>query len=214
LADAIHLLREQPEWAGGRKTLLVLDQFEQWLDNWDTGPNADLVRALLQCDGGQVQCLLLVRDDFWLLVSRFFRLLEIAIVEGENAMLVDSFDPSHARRVLRELGIAYGCLPEKAADLTEEQQTFLERATAELAENKRLYPVRLAVFVEMVKDRPWVPATDAMGTEGVGVAFLEQRRAGPPRGGNTSGLPATFCRPRAPTSGQRRLVPAIGLRAS
>ena len=47
---------------------------------------------------------------------------------------------------------------------------------AELATNDRVAPVHLAVFAEMVKDRPWVPATlkELGGTKGVGVAFLEE----------------------------------------
>ena len=36
--------------------------------------------------------------------------------------------------------------------------------------------VRLALFAEMVKDKPWVPATldEVGGTEGIGVNFLEE----------------------------------------
>jgi serine/threonine protein kinase len=175
LPDAIRELRERGELRSDQKILIVLDQFEQWLHTWQSGSNAELVRALRQCDGGNVQCVLMVRDDFWLPVSRFMRQLEISIIDGVNGMLVDSFDPDHARRVLREFGVAYDRLPENSAEQTEEQTAFLEQATTELAQENRLYPVRLAVFVEMVKDREWLPATlDEMGgTEGVGVAFLE-----------------------------------------
>jgi len=175
LAETLRLLRERSDYRGGRKALIILDQFEQWLDSWSSGPDADLIAALRHCDGGQVQCLLLVRDDFWLLVSRFMRLLEVVIIDGVNGMLVDSFDSAHARRVLREFGMAYGRMPDKAADETDEQRVFVDRAVAELAEQNRLSPVRLAVFVEMLKDRSWVPGTlDAMGgAAGVGTAFLE-----------------------------------------
>jgi len=175
LADSVCELREQIELRSGQKVLLVVDQFEQWLHQWQSGADAELVRALRQCDGGNVQCVLMVRDDFWLPVSRFMRQLELGIVDGTNAMLVDSFDPEHARRVLRELGVAYKRLPGNLADQTAEQAAFIARATEDLAQDNRLYPVRLAVFVEMVKDREWSPATlDKMGgTEGVGVAFLE-----------------------------------------
>lgn len=103
------------------------------------------------------------------------RQLEISIVEGENGMLVDSFDAAHARRVLREFGVAYGRLPAKLADQTEEQTAFLEMAVDEMLRDNRLYPIRLAVFVEMVKSRKWNAETlaDMGGAEGVGVAFLE-----------------------------------------
>ncbi len=97
---------------GGKKVLVVLDQFEQWLHatgGLDDGP---LSRALRQCDGGGVQCLLLVRDDFWMSITRFMRCLEIPQVEGLNSAAVDLFDPGHARKVLRAFGRAYGAVPE------------------------------------------------------------------------------------------------------
>ena len=175
LADALRELRERTELRSGHKILVVLDQFEQWLHQWQSGADAELVRALRQCDGGNIQCVLMVRDDFWLPVSRFMRQMELGIVDGTNAMLVDSFDPDHAQRVLRELGIAYKRLPSNPAEQTAEQEAFISQATEDLAEDNRLYPVRLAVFVEMVKDREWTPATlDEMGgTRGVGISFLE-----------------------------------------
>lgn len=175
LADSLRQLRERSELRSGEKVVLVLDQFEQWLHRWQSGADAEMVRALLQCDGGNVQCVLMVRDDFWLPVSRFMRQLELGIVDGTNAMLVDSFDPDHAQRVLRELGIAYKRLPANPTEQTEKHAAFIAQATEDLAENHRLYPVRLAVFVEMVKDREWVPGTleEMGGTQGVGVAFLE-----------------------------------------
>lgn len=128
-----------------------------------------------QCDGGNIQCVLMVRDDFWLPVSRFMRHLELGIVDGTNAMLVDSFDAEHARRVLRELGVGYKRLPENPADQSEAQTAFIGQTIADLTEDNRLYPVRLSVFVEMVKDRPWNPETliEMGGAKGVGVAFLE-----------------------------------------
>ena len=39
----------------------------------------------------------MVRDDFWLAVSRFLRDLETRLVEGQNSALVDLFDLDHAR---------------------------------------------------------------------------------------------------------------------
>ena len=49
----------------------MLDQFEQWLHARRSEENTELVQALRQCDGGRVQALVMVRDDFWLAVSRF-----------------------------------------------------------------------------------------------------------------------------------------------
>ncbi len=172
--EAFRLLRSSDELRGGRKLLVVIDQFEQWLGTWSGAAEDPLVSALRQCDGGNVQAILMVRDDFWLPLSRMMKSLEIAIVDGVNGMLVDSFDQEHARRVMRELGQAYNRLP-VGSPLNVEQENFIDQSIQGLTENNRLYPVRLAVFVEMIKDKPWVPETlKAMGgTKGVGVAFLE-----------------------------------------
>src|SRR5262245_25057366 len=55
----------------GRKVLLVLDQFEQWLHARRSEQHTELVQALRQCDGEHVQCLVLVRDDFGMAATRF-----------------------------------------------------------------------------------------------------------------------------------------------
>jgi len=46
--------------------LLVVDQFEQWLHARRAEEKTELAQALRQCDGEHVQCVLLVRDDFWM----------------------------------------------------------------------------------------------------------------------------------------------------
>ncbi len=45
-----------------------------------------------------------------------------------------------------------------------------------MAEDGKVVCVRLALFAEMIKGKPWTPATlkKAGGTEGVGVTFLEE----------------------------------------
>ena len=55
----------------GKKVLIVLDQFEQWLHAKKEDENTELVQALRQCDGGRVQCIVMVRDDFWMAVDPF-----------------------------------------------------------------------------------------------------------------------------------------------
>jgi len=102
--------------------------------------------------------------------------LEIRLLEGENSASVDLFDPMHARRVLTAFGCAYKTLPEEPSPLSPEQQAFLNQSVAGLAQGGKVISVRLALFAEMVKGKPWVPATlrEVGGTEGVGVAFLEE----------------------------------------
>ena len=95
---------------------------------------------------------------------------------------VDLFDPRHARKVLAAFGRAYGTLARATGgDLTREQEAFLDQAVAGLAQDGKVISVRLALFAEMVKGKPWTPATlrDVGGTEGVGVTFLEETFASP-----------------------------------
>jgi formylglycine-generating enzyme required for sulfatase activity len=114
LVESLAALR-RGQLQSGRKVLLVLDQFEQWLHAKRSEENTELVQALRQCDGGRLQAVVMVRDDFWLAVSRFMQALEIRILEGSNSRLVDLFDPRHARKVLTAFGRAFGALPD--ADL-------------------------------------------------------------------------------------------------
>jgi formylglycine-generating enzyme required for sulfatase activity len=173
LVDCLAGLRRGHGLLTGQKVLLVLDQFEQWLHARQQDANTELMQALRQCDGGRVQALLLVRDDFGMATARFLRELEVRIVEGHNFATVDLFDPAHARKVLALFGRAFGCLAEGS---TAEQESFLNLAVAGLAQEGRVIPVRLALFADMVKARPWVPAAlrDVGGAEGVGVAFLDE----------------------------------------
>ncbi len=160
----------------GTKVLIVIDQFEQWLHAKKDEQNADLVQALRQCDGGRVQCIVMVRDDFWMAVTRFLREIEIRLVEGRNSVAVDLFDRDHAKKLLAAFGRAFGKLPENPGDMTEEQKEFLNQAVAGLAQEGKVICVRLALFAEMMKGKTWTPATlkEVGGTEGVGVAFLEE----------------------------------------
>ena len=176
LVDTLAALRRGQGLAPGQKVLLVLDQFEQWLHARRHEQDTELVRALRQCDGGRVQAVVLVRDDFWLAVSRFMTDLELDIRQGDNAALVDLFDPLHARKVLAEFGRAFGRLPEDRATLTHAQGDFLDRAVAGLMQDGKVISVRLALFAEMVKGKPWEPAmlSAVGGAEGVGVTFLEE----------------------------------------
>src|SRR5438128_4476282 len=118
----------------------------------------------------------MVRDDFWLTVSRFLKELEIRLVEGQNSALVDLFDTDHARKVLAAFGRAFGKLPEKASARGKEERDFLVQAVSGLAQENKVICVRLALFAEMMKGRPWSPASlkAVGGTAGVGVTFLEE----------------------------------------
>jgi hypothetical protein len=161
----------------GRKVLVVLDQFEQWLHACDDYGGSQLVRALRQCDGSGVQCLVLIRADFWMAVTRFMQTLEIPLVEGRNQAVVDLFDPDHAQKVLAAFGRAYGRLPDSAEAIAAEQRRFLDLAVQGLAEDNKVICVRLAVFADMMKGRPWTEAAlgEVGGAEGLGSGFWTNR---------------------------------------
>jgi formylglycine-generating enzyme required for sulfatase activity len=181
LAGSLAALRRGRFLPPGHKLLVVLDQFEQWLHARRPGQDAELVQALRHCDGARVQCVVLVRDDFWLAVSRFMAELEVELLQGQNMALVDLFDPLHARQVLAAFGRAYGRLPDGPGGCTPGHDAFLERAVTGLAQDGKVVSVRLALFAEMVKGKPWEPATlkAVGGAEGVGVAFLEETFSSP-----------------------------------
>ena len=174
LAEALAQLREG-RVTEGRKVLLVLDQFEQWLHATANLDSSQLVRALRQCDGANVQCLILVRDDFWMSTTRFMQALEIPQVEGIE---LSRRGPVRSHRTRGKcccaFGLAYGRLPEH--DLSADEQRFLDRAVQDLAHDGKVICVQLSLFADMMKGRPWTPASlqEVGGTSGVGVAFLDE----------------------------------------
>ena len=79
------------------------------------------------------------------------------------------------RSCLQHLAGRFGKLPEQAAS-RQGAKAFLHQALAGLAEEGKVVCVRLALFADMIKGKPWTLATlQAMGgTAGVGVTFLEE----------------------------------------
>jgi len=181
LVDSLAAMRQARVLRSGQKVLLVVDQFEQWLHARRGDENTELVAALRQCDGEHLQAVVMVRDDFWMAATRFMDALEVELLKGLNTAAVDLFDRRHALKVLTAFGTAYGNLPERTGEISRDQHAFLDQAIAELAENGKVVSVRLALFAEMVKGKPWNPATlrAVGGTEGVGVTFVEETFSGP-----------------------------------
>ena len=176
LTQTIAALREGHGLNTQQKVLIVLDQFEQWLHAKRHEQETELARALRQCDGDHAQCILMVRDDFWVALTRFMSDLHIELLQGQNAALVDLFDLMHARKVLAEFGRAFECLPDPPETSSKDQNTFLTNAVEGLAQDGQVISIRLALFAEMVKGKSWTPATlkEVGGTQGVGVTFLEE----------------------------------------
>ena len=173
LAAALGWLRRHER----RKVVLVLDQFEQWLHLHQPTAESELAAALRQCDGRTLQAIVMVRDDFAMAAARFMDCLDIPIVQGHNFATVDFFGIDHAEKVLIKFGQAFGQLPDRASHLSQESKAFVGKVAAGLAREGKVVSVRLALFAEMIKNKPWVPATleEVGGTEGIGVSFLEEK---------------------------------------
>jgi hypothetical protein len=180
LLESLTAVRQGEALANGKKVLIVLDQFEQWLHAKRSQTGTELAESLRQCDGDRLQCIVMVRDDFWVAVSRFMDELGIGIVQGQNMAMVDLFDELHARHVLTLFGRAYGRLPHELDDLTADEQRFLAKAVAGLAQEGKVISVRLALLADMLKGKQWTPATleQVGGVEGIGVRFLDETFSG------------------------------------
>jgi formylglycine-generating enzyme required for sulfatase activity len=179
LAETCVALRDGSLLAPGGKLLIVIDQFEQWLQGRSEEDYGALSAALQTCDGARLQCLLLIRDDFWTLLTRFLRHVQVRMEEGKNAVMVDLFDKRHAKKVLILFGRALDALP-KRGGLNPDQESFLDAAVDELADGGRVVCVKLALFAEIVKGWNWHPdrLREAGGMKGVGALFLEDMLSG------------------------------------
>ncbi|MFO0949819.1 MAG: bifunctional serine/threonine-protein kinase/formylglycine-generating enzyme family protein [Isosphaeraceae bacterium] len=177
LPAAFAEIRRDEVLARAEKVLVVIDQFEQWLQGHSPGAETELAAALLQCDGRRVQALVLVRDDFWMAVTRFFQAIEVPLLEGKNSAAVELPDVRQACAVLHAYGRACGRLTGPDGGPSEAEEAFIQTAAADLAgTSDRVLPVRLSVFTEVVRRRDWTPATlDALGgVKGIGEKQLEE----------------------------------------
>jgi serine/threonine protein kinase/formylglycine-generating enzyme required for sulfatase activity len=177
LAESLAAVRDGRVAIGGHKLLVVLDQFEQWLQEWSSTPSSGgLLDGLRQCDGQHVQTLLLVRDDFWPPLLRLMERLEVPLQSHRNTVAVELFDAAHARQVLARFGQAYAVLPRDARDFTSQHEAFLDAAIEALADQGRVICVRLALFADLMKSRPWTPAAlqTVGGPQGLAVTYLAE----------------------------------------
>lgn len=177
LSDHVAQLRR----ASDGKVTIIIDQFEQWLYAQRVHADSELVKALRQCDGGNVQTILMVRDDFAMAAARLMQELDVRIVQGENFATVDLFDLDHASRVLTLFGQAFGKLPHDLTQLSTLEKEFIQEVIAGLAVEGKVVSVHLALLAEMIKSKAWIPETlkQVGGTQGVGVSFLEETFSSP-----------------------------------
>ena len=156
----------------GEKLLVVIDQFEQWLHANPEFHRQQLVQALRQCDGQNLTCLLLVRDDFWMSATQFMSQLDLRVQEGVNALGIPLFDKRHARRVLTAYGRANEAFGE---EISAKQAAFISEAVSEMSNNGRVIPIHLALFSQMMDSDSWDSSQlkKMGGWKGLGVHFLE-----------------------------------------
>jgi serine/threonine protein kinase/formylglycine-generating enzyme required for sulfatase activity len=178
LTDMLIAIREAGGVRSRKKLVLVIDQFEQWLNHNRNQPETLLRDALRQCDGVTIQVILIVRDDFVLGVSSFMDELEESLQQNKNFVTVEPFGELHARQVLTAFGRAYGAISHPP---TQSQTAFVDEAVQGFASIGRIDPLQIALLADMTKGKTWSPATlkQMGGIEGLGVAFLEEKLVGP-----------------------------------
>ncbi|TWU16727.1 bifunctional serine/threonine-protein kinase/formylglycine-generating enzyme family protein [Allorhodopirellula heiligendammensis] len=161
--------------AGDKKVVVILDQFEQWLHAHPIMDDAELINAIRQCDGIHLQCIVLIRDDFWMAATRFFHELDIRLIQDVNSTAVERFDLRHARFVFSEFGRAYGCLPDQPTPLEPEQREFVHALVDSVAEDGKVISIHLVVLAQMLRGRDWNRKSLAsiVGAEGIDVNFLD-----------------------------------------
>lgn len=174
LGESLRRIRLGGFLPSGERLLIVLDQFEQWLARQNSYGDQDLTAALRQCDGDRLQSLLLVREDFWGSISRFFRDLQQRISDRSNAMALPLLDEPHARRVLEAYGRALGVLPAEPQPISRNERQFIKLAVQAVAEQGQVICVHLSVLAETCKHNRWEPAAWKMagGWEGIGREYI------------------------------------------
>ena len=173
LASTLAFIRNKTP---NKTTLIVLDQFEQYLANTPLNLQHELVQSLRQCDGSGLKAILLVRDDFWNSISQFMHLLESSLSDQRNAMSLPLLNQQHAERTLEAIGRAYECLPKAPETISETQRSFIELAVQQLSHEGYVVCVRLAMFAELMRKHPWEPKTLSRlgGMDGAAMKYLEE----------------------------------------
>lgn len=173
LHEAIRKIRHGHHLRHGDKLLLIFDQFEQWLNRCDDINHHPFTLAIRQCNAERVQALFLIRDDFWLSTSQFFRALDQRITESLNALSLPLMDREHAIHVLAAIGRAYNRLPSDNT-FSPGERKFLKEAVGAIAQRNKVVCVHLTVLAETFRDRPWTHAefVAAGGWRGIASEFV------------------------------------------
>ena len=124
-----------------------------------------------------LQALLLVRDDFWMAITRFLRALEVRLVEGVNSAPVELFDPA-ARQP--RAGRARACPGPASRRPTRRRQRSTGGSSSRPSRSWRARRPRHPRSADALRRDAPVPRLDDAtlrelgGIEGIGVMFLEE----------------------------------------
>ena len=156
--------------------LIVLDQFEQWLHDHRTDRDSELLRALRPVTAA------VCSSWFWFATTSGWPLPGSCTRSKSRLSKARTPPPSSSwtRPTRAHLGGLWPRLredPRPARGTGSEAVRFLDEAARELAgPDRRIIPIRLTLFAETVRHRPWRPETLRAlgGIDGIGVTFLEE----------------------------------------
>ena len=160
----------------GKKVLIVLDQFEQWLHaNEGRAEHANWCKPC-----GSATAAACSASCWCEMISGWPRAascgnLEVRTASKGRTWRGRSLRPTHAAKVLAAFGGPTADCPEGTSSI-QRNRMVPGSAVEGLAQDGKIICVRLALFADMLKGKPWTTATLSQvgGTEGLGVTFLEE----------------------------------------
>jgi serine/threonine protein kinase len=163
-----------------RKIVLILDHFDTWARSASPVQLQDCADALRQCDGENLQALIIIRDEYWTQTVEFMHRVACSVEQWKNARPIELFDRHHATRLLESIGRSYGSLPPEPEPISGSQKAFIEQAVAEMAEGGRVIPIQLAMFAKTAKLHRWHPDTLQFlgGIQGAFVGYIQDHFEG------------------------------------
>ena len=186
LSQLFMRLRDDSQARGQhRKVIFVLDHFDNWSGSASAKQLKQLAAAMRYCDGETLQALLVVREESWIAVTEFLRMVDCGVEQWKNARAIELLDRIHARRLLENAGRSYGTLPPYPEAIDAAQASFVTQAIDDMSYRGRVLPIQLAMFVKMAKLQRWHPETLEVsgGVQGAYVGYFQdlfEIKAAPP----------------------------------
>lgn len=175
IASLISLVQSQQQ-----RCLLIIDQFEQWLEQNPSGIGTPLYDLLCKANFDDFRVLLLYRSDWQHQIKRFLSPLGFQARSDTNDYMIDTFNSDHAKKVLTYFGrylsrFLRGQPFDAFGECHNDHGEFIEKAVLELTDKAgQVLAVHLSIFAWMVRDKEWTPETLKSMNEsgGPGVLYL------------------------------------------